>query len=278
MHSDPNSPEPEPSQARLLSGQEYAPPPGHRTYKLTIAYRGTGLYGWQRQLAHPSVQSLIEKALEKCWGRPVDLHGSGRTDTGVHALGQVAHFRELPKFQPKDLLRALNHNLPESIRIRRASFAPNSFHARFSATGKEYHYHIVNRPISDPFQTDLAWHIYRPLDLEAIRATFPMLTGTHDFASYTSNPGYQRESTVRTITGIHLKKAPDGLRLVFRGEGFLYRMVRNLVGAMVKVGHHRLQPADIETILKARKRSEAPPTAPAQGLYLAKVFYNKVPS
>jgi tRNA pseudouridine38-40 synthase len=193
-------------------------------------------------------------------------------------LGQVAHFRELPRLQPKNLLPALNNNLPESIRVHRASFAPNSFHARFSATGKEYHYHIVNRPISDPFQADLAWHIYRPLDLDAIRATFPLLTGTHDFASYTSNPGYKRENTIRTITGIHLKRTPEGLKLVFRGEGFLYRMVRNLVGAMVKVGHHRLQPADIATILKACKRSEAPPTAPAHGLYLARVFYSKVPS
>jgi len=264
-------------QARSVYGHGEYIQPGHRTYRLTLCYRGTEFHGWQRQPQHPSIQSHIEAALEKCWGHPVVLQGSGRTDTGVHALAQVAHFREIPKIPPANMVAALNNNLPEGIRILKVAFAPPSFHARFSATGKEYHYHILNQAIADPFKLDLAWHIRLPLDLEAIRSTFPMLTGTHDFASYTSNPGYERETTVRTITGIHLKKKGSELVLVFRGEGFLYRMVRNLVGAMVKVGQHRIQPGDIETILKARKRSEAPPTAPAHGLYLARVFYGKVP-
>jgi len=279
LQADPHSSEPEiNSQARFISGQEKIIPAGYRTYKLTIAYRGTEFYGWQRQLDHASVQGRIEQALEKCWQHPVDLHGSGRTDTGVHALGQVAHFRELPKLQPQNLIPALNYNLPETIRIQKASFAPPSFHSRFSAKGKEYHYRIINQPIADPFQLDHAWHLRLGLDLEAIRECFPLLVGTHDFSSFTSNPGYQRGSMVRKITGIHLRKKSTGITLIFRGEGFLYRMVRNLVGALVKVGHHRLKPANVGEILEARRRSAAPPTAPAHGLYLAKVFYHTVPS
>lgn len=245
-----------------------------QTFKLTLAYRGSDFYGWQRQDPHPTVQLALETALKKIFGKPLPVAGSGRTDRGVHALGQVASCQLPAIHPPATLLRAINFHLPPGIRLLSAQKARTKFHARFSAKGKTYLYRIVNDPFLHPMEIGRAWHVARPLNLKAIRQATRLLAGKHDFASFTSNPGYERESTIRRIRSIRLTRKPGAVvELTFAGDGFLYRMVRNLVGALVKVGHGRLSVADLKKILVARSRSNAPPTAPAEGLYLLKVRY-----
>jgi tRNA pseudouridine38-40 synthase len=247
--------------------------PALQGHKLTIAYRGTDFSGWQRQAAKRTVQGCIEDALEKIWGEKISLQGSGRTDTGVHALGQVASFNARRLHAGAVLRRALNANLARDVRIVKCSLVPPAFHARFDATGKTYRYLIWNQPVQDPFTLDTHWHVPRPLALPAMRRAARLLPGRHDFASFTSNPGYARESTVRTMKRVSV--ARDGAVLVFHftADGFLYRMVRNLVGALAKVGQGKITVDDFEKILRARSRSEAPATAPACGLCLMNVTY-----
>jgi tRNA pseudouridine38-40 synthase len=243
---------------------------GHR---LTIAYRGTDFSGWQRQADKRTVQECIENALEKIWGRKISLQGSGRTDTGVHALGQIASFNAPRLHAAVVLQRALNANLSRDVRIVKCRLVSPAFHARFDARGKTYRYLIWNHLVQDPFTLDTHWHVPRPLDLLAMRRAARCLLGRRDFASFTSNPGYERESTLRTMRRASIVR--DGAALVFHfaADGFLYRMVRNLVGGLVKVGLGKISADDFGKILHARSRSEAPATAPACGLYLMNVTY-----
>ncbi|NDA25969.1 MAG: tRNA pseudouridine(38-40) synthase TruA [Verrucomicrobia bacterium] len=246
----------------------------HQNFKLTLAYRGEDFYGWQRQDPHPTVQLALETALKQIFGKPFHVAGSGRTDRGVHAIGQVASVQLPPTHSSVVLLRALNFHLPPGVRVVSVHPAKSKFHARFSARGKTYLYRIVNAPFLHPMEIGRAWHVPRPLDLKAVRQAARLFVGKHDFASFTSNPGYERESTVRRLRAIRItRKSGSVLEITFDGDGFLYRMVRNLVGALVKVGHGRLSVADLKKILSARSRSTAPPTAPAEGLYLLKVRY-----
>lgn len=246
-----------------------------RLYKLTIAYDGTPFRGWQRQGELPTVQLAIEHALKKCWGYPITLHGSGRTDTGVHALGQVAHFEAEKKFDTHTVVRALNHNLPPSVQVLKAYFAPEGFHARFWAIGKVYIYRIWNAPIFCPFEVNRSYFIPQELDLKGVRKAAKYLVGRHDFASFTSNPGYVRKGTVRVIHDIRFTRKGSIIEGRFHGNGFMYRMVRNLIGALVRVGLNKMKPEEVAHILAAKKRMAAPNTAPACGLYLAKVLHGK---
>jgi tRNA pseudouridine38-40 synthase len=249
--------------------------PALQGHKLTIAYRGTDFSGWQCQTDKRTVQQCLETALEKLWGKKISLQGSGRTDTGVHALGQVASFNASRLHDGAVLLRALNANLPRDVRIVRCRLVSPAFHARFDARGKTYRYLVWNRPVQDPFTLDTHWHVPRPLDLPAMRRAARLLVGEHDFASFTSNPGYERETTVRTMKRASIARSGAVLAFHFTADGFLYRMVRNLVGGLVKVGLDRITVADFEKILQARSRSEAPPTAAACGLCLMNVTYPK---
>ncbi len=245
-----------------------------QTYKLILAYRGSDFYGWQRQDPHPTAQLALENALKKIFGKSFHVAGSGRTDRGVHALAQVASCRLPANHSPETLHRALNFHLPPGVRVLSVTKEKPKFHARFSARGKTYLYRIVNDPFLHPLEIGRAWHVPRPLDLKAVRQAARLFVGRHDFASFTSNPGYERESTVRRIRSLRILRKPGSvLEFTFEGDGFLYRMVRNLVGALVKVGHGRLSVAECKKILAARSRSTAPPTAPAEGLYLVKVRY-----
>jgi len=245
-----------------------------QTFKLTLTYRGSDFYGWQRQDPNPTVQLALETALKKIFGKSLHVAGSGRTDRGVHALGQVASCQLPATHPPATLLRALNFHLPPGVRVLSVQKAAAKFHARFSAKDKTYLYRIANEPFLHPMEIGRAWHVPRPLNLKAVRQAARLFVGKHDFASFTSNPGYERESTIRRLRSIRITRKPGSvLELAFDGDGFLYRMVRNLVGALVKVGHDRLKVSDLKKILAARSRSTAPPTAPAEGLYLLKVRY-----
>jgi len=264
-----------PTPLELRKSRPHRFDPALQGHKLTIAYRGTGFSGWQRQASKRTVQGCIEDALEKIWGLKISLQGSGRTDTGVHALGQVASFNARRLHTATVLRRALNANLPRDVRIVKCRLVSPAFHARFDATGKTYRYLIWNHLVQDPFTLDTHWHVPRSLDLPAMRRATRLLLGRHDFSSFTSNPGYERESTVRTMRRVSVARNGAVVAFHFTAEGYLYRMVRNLVGALAKVGLGKITVDDFGKILRARSRSKAPATAPACGLYLMNVTYLK---
>ncbi|MDR2463761.1 MAG: tRNA pseudouridine(38-40) synthase TruA [Verrucomicrobiales bacterium] len=245
-----------------------------RNHKLTVSYDGTLFKGWQIQANPATVQGHLERVLARCWGERITLHGSGRTDSGVHADAQIAHFKAAAKFKSLSALQAaLNHHLPPQIRVTRAQYADDDFHARFSAKGKEYRYRICNHPFQDPFEINRSWHIPRPLNITEMKKAARLFVGEHDFASFTSNPGYARATTVRRVTHVSVSVNGPLITVSVRGAGFLYRMVRNIVGALVTVGLGRLTASETRQILNAKCRGVAPNTAPAHGLYLHKVFY-----
>jgi tRNA pseudouridine38-40 synthase len=262
-----------PTSLELRRSRPHRFDPALQGHQLTVAYRGTEFSGWQRQAAKRTVQECIEAALEKIWRAKISLQGSGRTDTGVHALGQIASFNAPRLHSATVLQRALNANLPRDVRIVKCRLVSPGFHARFDARGKTYRYLIWNELVQDPFTLDTHWHVPRPLDLPAMRRAARFLLGRHNFASFTSNPGYERESMVRTMKRASVVR--DGAEVVFHftADGFLYRMVRNLVGALAKVGLGKITADDFAKILRACSRSEAPATAPACGLYLMSVVY-----
>jgi tRNA pseudouridine38-40 synthase len=252
--------------------------PTQQGHKLTIAYRGTEFSGWQRQKEKRTVQECLEVALEKLWGAKIILQGSGRTDTGVHAMGQVASFNAPRRHNAVDLLRALNANLPRDVRVMKCRLVSPAFHARFDTLGKTYRYLIWNHLVQDPFTWDTHWHVPRALDLTAMRRAARLLIGKHDFASFTSNPGYERETTVRHVRRATIVRHGSALVFHVTADGFLYRMVRNFVGAITKVGLGKMSVDDFAKVLAARSRSEAPATAPACGLYLMSVNYPPRPA
>lgn len=246
-----------------------------RNLKLTVQYDGTAYAGWQRQENGVSIQSLLEDALEPIEGSPVVVHGAGRTDAGVHALAQVATVALAVAMEPPRLARALNAILPPDVRVLAVEEAEPAFHARFSAVGKVYEYRIVNAPLVSPFLHKHVWHVGQPVNLEVVREASALLVGAHDFAAF-QGAGAAVASTDRTVRTIEWE---DGggfdLPLVMRieGDGFLRNMVRIIVGTLVEVGAARWQPSRVARILASRDRTQAGPTAPAQGLFLVRVIY-----
>jgi len=246
-------------------------------FKLTVAYDGTGYEGWQVQKIGTGVQEKVEAALAKLFPSHPRVHSSSRTDTGVHALGMVAHF-ESPraefKIPVRKLALALNAHLPEDIRVLSAARAPAAFHARFEAKSKQYRYSVWNHPAMNPLLRRTSWHVTRPLDLKAMRAAAALFVGRHDFQSFAANPGYAKESTVRTLTRCNVKKSGPLLTFTIEGDGFLYKMCRGIVGTLVQVGLGKFPPGEIKAMLAKRDRRVAGMTAPAHGLVLWKVFYS----
>ena len=245
-----------------------------RTLKLVLAYDGTDFVGWQRQAEGLSIQGLIENALAPIEGSTVNVHGAGRTDAGVHALGQAASLTLTATIDPAKLARALNAVLPPEIRVLDAEEMPSDFHARFSAKGKVYEYRILDTPVASPFVRRYAWHVTPAVDMEAIEAASAALRGRHDFAAF-QGAGTAVSSTVRTIHRLEwLRGGPDEtLVMEVEGDGFLRHMVRNIAGTLVEVGLGRCAPGQIEAILASRDRSQAGVTAPPQGLFLQRVLY-----
>lgn len=244
------------------------------TVLLTIAYDGTHYSGWQRQLGAVTVQERLEDALMTIFGERVVVEGSSRTDAGVHAFGQSAHIRLPREFSVAQLVPALNGNLPDDIAVRSARPAPDGFHARFCAMGKRYAYRCVTSRIRPAVGRGYYHWVKRPLDLAAMREGAKALVGKHDFASFATNPGYERKrGTVRTIRALRIARRTWGFDLVIEGDGFLYNMVRAIAGTLIDVGWGRLAPSDVGRILRSCDRREAGPTAPACGLYLLRVLY-----
>jgi tRNA pseudouridine38-40 synthase len=249
-----------------------------RTFKLTLAYDGTGLVGWQRQPEGISVQGLLEDALTRLTATAgVSVTGAGRTDAGVHARGQVASVTLATRLGPADLQRGANALLPPAVRVLAVELADGTFHARFAAKARRYDYHVVNGPVISPFDVRYAWHVPFPLDVAAMRAALPVLEGRHDFAAFQS-AGSDVDGTVRTLHEVRLDEEPiDGgsrrLVLGLTGDGFLRHMVRAIAGTLVEIGRGRWPAVRLAAVLASGDRAQAGPTAPAQGLFLVFVRY-----
>jgi tRNA pseudouridine38-40 synthase len=240
--------------------------------RLTIAYDGRPYAGWQSQASTNTVQDILEEAFRKVAGTRVVVHGSGRTDAGVHALGQCAHADVLGGMNPRDWQRALNANLPPTIRIMNSRRAAPQFHARFSAKAKVYRYLIRNGPILPPHEFGRAWQVPQPLQIGPLQQALAMLTGRHDFAAFCAHRGKADGDTTRTIRKIALSRRGGLIALTFEGEGFLYKMVRMLTAAIVRVAQGRETPERLQD----RLETGAPKwnhVAPADGLYLVRVLY-----
>jgi tRNA pseudouridine38-40 synthase len=247
-------------------------------FKLVIAYDGTAYQGWQVQKIGTGVQEKIEAAFGKMFPSVKRIHSSSRTDTGVHALGMVAHV-EIPRTEFKmpvgRLALALNAFLPDDIRVLSAVRMPEKFHARFDAKGKEYRYFVWNHPAMNPLLQNRAWHFPAKLDLAKTREAAKLFIGKHDFRCFAGTRSYEMESNVRTLTRCDLKKSGAQITFIIEGDGFLYKMCRGIVGTLVQVGQGKIPLAKVEAILASRDRRAAGMTAPAHGLVLWKVFYSK---
>lgn len=248
--------------------------------KLTIAYDGRPFLGWQSQAGGNTVQDLLNEALELTAKQPIKMHGSGRTDTGVHALGQVAHF-DAPAdstMNPYNWVPALNTKLPATIRVMACEEVAADFHSRFSAIGKRYHYDVCTDPVLPPLKAGLAWHLPRLLDADVLEQALKLFEGKHDFHAFAAYRGNEDEETdyVRTVFSTNLTTLPDGYRMSFHGDGFLYKMVRMLVGSAIKAAQGRLRLDDLALLLDqppGLPHGKAPLCAPADGLYLEEVIY-----
>lgn len=246
-----------------------------RNLKFTLQYDGTNYVGWQRQAEGTSIQALVEDALAPIAGSRVVVHGAGRTDAGVHALGQVATAALDTTLEPATIARALNAVLPTDIRVLSVEDVPTEFHARFSAVGKTYEYRIVNAPIVSPFLVRYTWHVPQPLDVASMKSAALGLIGQHDFAAFKA-AGSVVSSTVRVIHSIDWldgegHSSPIVMRIA--GDGFLRHMVRNIVGTLVEVGLRRWPADRVADILGSGDRARAGPTVPAHGLFLIRVEY-----
>ena len=242
-------------------------------YKLTIQYDGTRYRGWQVQgNTDQTIQGKVEGVLSRLTGQPVELHGSGRTDAGVHALGQVANVKLPRPFDPSELLRELNRYLPADIGVIAVEPAPERFHARLNAHSKTYRYRIWNSEIPNVLERSYLYPLPEPLDVAAMEQAAADLVGTHDFRSFCGLKRFKK-STVRTITDIIIAQHSSEVRLEFTGNGFLMRMVRILAGTLVEVGLGQRAADAMPAVLAAQDRAAAGPALPAQGLALVRVEY-----
>jgi tRNA pseudouridine38-40 synthase len=281
-----------------------------RNIKLVVSYDGTDFHGWQRQPSQPTIQGCLEESLARIIGQRVRLYGSGRTDAGVHALGQVANFTTSCRIPCGNLVEALNHALPPTVRVRRADEVPLSFHARYDVRFKTYRYRILQAKVCAPFLWRFVWHCPYLLDRKSMAEGARVFLGEHDFTSFAAsglpgndtsesacgpeggestalkaalsghsresgNPNETRASMVRTVYSSRIlwRARTEVLTYEVRGSGFLHHMIRNMVGTLVEVGRGKLAPQDVVRILAARARTLAGPTAPAQGLCLVGVAY-----
>ena len=243
-----------------------------RTLKLTLCYDGHAYSGWQRQPNRPTIQRALEAAVLSVTGEPGVIHGSGRTDAGVHAIGQVGHLVTSCELPPDQLLRALNGNLPQDIAVRRILEMPEGFHAQHHARRKTYFYQFYVDENRNPLCSRRALHLRRWPDLSRLRLAAEMLTGRHDFRSFATGAS-EDEDTVRKLFRIRVVRAPHLLRIFVTGNGFLRHMVRSMVGLMMRVGTGREEPARVAEILAARSRSAGPAALPAHAVFLWRVDY-----
>lgn len=249
-----------------------------RNYKLNISYDGTNYCGWQVQANGISIQAIIENQLKIILQKEVHVTGSGRTDAGVHAMDQVANFVFDGQVDLKNLHRSINALLPHDIRVNGIEEVPLSFHARFSPKGKTYYYHLHLHPLQSPFKRLYSLHVKDSLDMEAIKTAAKAFIGTHNFASFANqaHKGSASRDPIRTLYRLDIIDEEGGVCLQFEANGFLYKMVRNIVGTLLEVGEGKLKPEDVKRILESKDRKQAGRAAPPHGLFLMKVDYPDV--
>ena len=245
-----------------------------RRLKLIVAYDGSAFSGWQSQARGDTIQDRIETAFAQVLGQKLRVHGAGRTDAGVHALGQCAHV-DLPptRLAPAVLASAVNASLPPQIRILRCRFVAPSFHARFSSHGKIYRYRLATTPVLSPFELGRAWHVTGALDDHALRDCAQLFVGTHDFSGFAANRGHPVASTIRTISRVAVHRTSAVTTIEFAGDGFLYKMVRLIVGATVQCAQGKRSIAEVRDRLHRAAQERARFVAPAAGLTLVRVTY-----
>lgn len=244
-----------------------------RNIRLTLQYEGTRYLGWQRQkLTENTIQGKLEKLISKMCGEEIEIHGSGRTDAGVHAKGQVANFWTNSRMPVEEMLVYMNQYLPEDIAVINVTEAAPRFHSRLNACGKHYEYRILNSKIPDVFGRRYELEVPEPLNVEAMERAAFYLCGEHDFKSFTSAKK-GKKSTVRRIDEIRITRKEDLLIFSFRGNGFLHHMIRIIMGTLLEVGKGELSPEEIPAILQGKDRKLAKAAAPAKGLTLVEVFF-----
>jgi len=244
-----------------------------KNIKIVIEYDGTDYHGWQCQANLPTVQKTIEDALRQITGENVKITGSGRTDAGVHAMGQVASFLTETQLDSETLRKALNSTLPRDISIIKALEVPDGFHAQFSSRSKVYEYRILNRPHPPALQRNRVWHIPEKLDTGKMKEAAAYLEGKHDFAVF-ATANITVKTTVRTVKRVHIKKTRERIILIeIEADGFLKRMVRMITGTLVETGKGKLTPEGFGQILAQGQKTKNVFTAPPQGLFLKKVLY-----
>lgn len=246
-----------------------------KRFKAVCAYDGTDFLGWQSQAGGRTIQDILEEKLKKIFKITIRIHGSGRTDSGVHAHGQVFHFDANWKYPTKKLLLALRVKLPQSIQLKSLKEVPKDFHGRFSVKGKRYVYQIY-KGYAPPSETRYFWSVGdKKLNIQAMKEAAKILVGKHDFSAFGASLGKDacRENPVKELRKLDVKVCGPRIRIITEGSGYLYKMVRSLTGTLVSVGMRKLSVKDVEEILKSRKRTRLVPSAPPHGLFLEKVFY-----
>jgi tRNA pseudouridine38-40 synthase len=242
-------------------------------YRLTLEYDGTPFVGWQRQDNGPSVQGALEAAIEKLSGERVTVTGAGRTDAGVHALGQVAHFDLAKTFEPGKIRDALNYHLrPDPVSVLQAAEADEQFHARFSATARRYLFRILNRRSPPALEAGKVWHVSPKLDAEAMHAAAQFLVGQHDFTTFRAAE-CQAQSPVKTLDRLDVSQRGEEIHIEASARSFLHHQIRSFAGTLKLVGEGKWQPREVKKALDARDRAACGPVAPPEGLYLVRVDY-----
>lgn len=243
-------------------------------WKLTIEYEGTGFFGWQRQAIEPSVQSVLETAIERFAGHPVTLQAAGRTDAGVHAIGQVAHVDLEKEYHDYEICNAINfHARPHAVIVKSAISVSDEFNARFHAVKRYYKYKIYNRKYPLAIGSNLAWHVYHHLDEIAMQQAALTLIGHHDFSSFRAAE-CQAKSPLKSMDSISVTRVNDEITVDFSAPSFLHHQVRNIIGTLKKIGEGTWPVSYMQDILHAKDRGAAGPTAPPHGLYFMRVDYN----
>lgn len=243
-----------------------------RNIKLTIEYDGSNYFGWQKQKNVDTIQNTLEKSIRALTKEEIEVIGSSRTDAGVHAKGFVANFKTSTRIPSDKYREAINHILPDDIVILKSEEVDEDFHSRYNARGKTYSYSILNRDVPSAINRNFSYHVKRKLDIEAMKEACNYFIGTYDFAAFKSS-GSSAKTTIRTISELYIEENNDIVKIYVTGDGFLYNMVRIIVGTLIMVGHNKIKPKEIENIIAEKDREKAGICVPATGLVLEEVYY-----